>query len=702
MSDGPVERRPARGWRGAWRRRVAAFERFTERWAGSVLDRFIRAAPVLRDWKARRVLSRRYLGVHKRWPNLKAPRRFTEFILLRMIADTDPLLRVICDKVAAREWIARNVGADLTVPMLAVWDRPEAFDWERLPRPCVIKPSHASGATYVLRPQDPVSPERLSTLANGWLARDYADQSFERAYRGLPRRIVVEPLLQSPDGGALVELNVFVFHGDPRLIVALTGTRGSKSFCVGWFDAQGQPLDLRSVTPLLSDVLDTPGVARVQAQMRAVREQALALARTAGAFLPFVRVDFYVTADGLRIGELTPYPSGARALYRPAGWDERLGAWLRDTAHTWTGRRHARHAWPPRPRTRTLGRIHAALRAWAQRRFARFTEAALEWRGRRLRPWILRIPVLGWRMIRHEMNARAQRRGAPLRLTPPVTLNEIINHRLIHDRDRRLRTTCDKLAVRRLIAERVGRQYVVPLIGVWKRATDVPWDTLPRPVVVKPNHLSGPFCMLGVGEPVATADLIIEAESWMRSDYFKRRMEWGYSALPRRILAEPLLVSPDAGPLIEIQPFVFAGRCAVVLCVTGRKNSPQRRAEWYDREGRRLNLIGRSPSIEGVLTADEQARFRRLVQDALPAAIELAERAARGFGLMRVDFYVTDGGLRIGELTPYPAGGQGVYKPAPWDERLGAQFFDHLAAARSRGERFSRGWPPPHWGKRAT
>jgi hypothetical protein len=64
---------------------------------------------------------------------------------------------------------------------------------------------------------------------------------------------------------------------------------------------------------------------------------------------------------------------------------------------------------------------------------------------------------------------------------------------------------------------------------------------------------------------------------------------------------------------------------------------------------------------------------------------------------MRVDFYVTDSGLRIGELTPYPAAGGGVYKPAGWDQRLGQQFFEHLAEARRQGQAFARYWPPAHW-----
>ena len=77
------------------------------------------------------------------------------------------------------------------------------------------------------------------------------------------------------------------------------------------------------------------------------------------------------------------------------------------------------------------------------------------------------------------------------RLNPPVSFTEHITHRIIFDRDPRLPIVCDKLAVRGLIEERVGKEYVVPLLGVWERPTEIAWHTLPKKFVLKPNHASG-------------------------------------------------------------------------------------------------------------------------------------------------------------------------------------------------------------------
>ena len=81
--------------------------------------------------------------------------------------------------------------------------------------------------------------------------------------------------------------------------------------------------------------------------------------------------------------------------------------------------------------------------------------------------------------------------GVLPRLNPPISFNEHILHRKIYDRDPRLRIVCDKLAVRRLIGERVGEEYVVPLLGVWEPPREITWHTLPQKFVLKPNHSSG-------------------------------------------------------------------------------------------------------------------------------------------------------------------------------------------------------------------
>jgi len=51
--------------------------------------------------------------------------------------------------------------------------------------------------------------------------------------------------------------------------------------------------------------------------------------------------------------------------------------------------------------------------------------------------------------------------------------------------------------------------------------------------------------------------------------------------------------------------------------------------------------------------------------------VRIAQNVASGFESMRVDFYMAKTGLKIGELTPYTAGGMVKWDPPGLDEILG-------------------------------
>jgi hypothetical protein len=319
-------------------------------WA-SVRDRLrvaLARMPGLSTWVIREFHRRRYARHFHRRPNLDRPRLFTEYILHRIIYDRDPLLKVASDKIEVRRWIDRVLGPGYSVPLLGAWDSANRIAWSRLAPPFVLKPNHASGAFHIVHSLEPHDIPQLTTMAARWIERDYFDGSFEWGYRGLPRRITAEPLLASPDGGSLIEVDVFTFHGEPRILLAFTGPKTSHSQrCAMWIDATGERSNLWGSTARAEDVLDPAGVMRMQAEVEAARAPMLELSRRIGAHFSYVRVDFYITDDGLKIGELTTYPAAGLGIYRPDDADARLGAMLRETGLRRRERGLKPYRWPP-------------------------------------------------------------------------------------------------------------------------------------------------------------------------------------------------------------------------------------------------------------------------------------------------------------------------------------------------------------------
>lgn len=289
-------------------------------------------------------------------------------------------------------------------------------------------------------------------------------------------------------------------------------------------------------------------------------------------------------------------------------------------------------------------------------------------------PWIGEALVMRWHIQRYQ-----KAMGAAPRLNPPVTFSEHLIHRILFDRDPRLKIVSDKLAVRSLIEERVGPDYVVPLIGTWDDAAHIAWETLPSSYVLKPNHGSGMVCVVHDANSIDRQKLRAEAQSWLGTDYFDVALEWGYQSLPRRILAETLLTGPDGDPPPEVQVMTFHGKAVLMRVLTGKKGKGTRLANWFDVNGVEQNLRSKDIPVGSY----------RLSRDTARLLASLAGRAAAGFDHLRIDFYLTDSGPRIGELTSYHASGIVEWTDLSYDEMLGKCWRDPSEAARrSLGEPF--------------
>lgn len=246
-------------------------------------------------------------------------------------------------------------------------------------------------------------------------------------------------------------------------------------------------------------------------------------------------------------------------------------------------------------------------------------------------------------------------------IASPTTFNEHILHRIIHDRDPRLKIICDKIAVRDFIASRVGDDFLTPIIGAWERPEDIPWAALPDRFALKSSHGSGQ-CILVRDKADFDQEAFIEAShDWLAHDYGKLKGEWAYGGLPRRLIVEPIQEAPDGGDLLEPQVFTFNGRAALILILTGDKAPGRRRGAWFTVEGRRLAMRTITVTQEDLRLSDDERR----------TAVATAERVAADFSAMRVDYYLTRDGLKIGELTPYTQGGRSVWDPPERDAQLG-------------------------------
>jgi len=81
--------------------------------------------------------------------------------------------------------------------------------------------------------------------------------------------------------------------------------------------------------------------------------------------------------------------------------------------------------------------------------------------------------------------------GEQLDLENPQTFNQKIQWLKLYGPLEEMGRLADKCLVREFVAERIGEEYLVPLLGVWDDPADIDFDKLPQSFALKATHGCG-------------------------------------------------------------------------------------------------------------------------------------------------------------------------------------------------------------------
>lgn len=251
-----------------------------------------------------------------------------------------------------------------------------------------------------------------------------------------------------------------------------------------------------------------------------------------------------------------------------------------------------------------------------------------------------------------------------LKLTPPVTLNEKLQWLKLYDREPRYTNMVDKYAVKKLVADLIGEDHVIPVLGVWEHFDEIDFDELPDQFVLKCTHDSGSVIICRDKKIFDVKKARKKMESALKRNYFWGGREWPYKNVPRRIIAEPFIPSLGNEDSKEYKITCFNGRFGFTTICTGKAHDKLsvRKNDHYDAEFKPLPFWSYyehsgHPVVEKPVELDE--------------IIEYAVKIAKGIPYLRVDFYVINDQIYFGEATFFTWGGFNKFVPEEWDEKLG-------------------------------
>lgn len=252
--------------------------------------------------------------------------------------------------------------------------------------------------------------------------------------------------------------------------------------------------------------------------------------------------------------------------------------------------------------------------------------------------------------------------GVRCDLENPTTFNEKLQWLKLYDRKPEYTVMVDKYKVRGYISEKIGEQYLIPLIGVWESPDEIDFDALPNQFAMKCNHNSGlGMCICTDKSKLDIHKVKNDLANGLKQDYYLTGREWPYKDVPRRIIAEQFLQS-DAGGLTDYKIHCFNGVPRFVLVCRDRFSGTGLTEDFYSPAWERMEL--RRPKIPNA--AEPAPKPEKLDE-----MLALAKKLSKDIPFLRVDFYVVEGKIYFSELTFFPASGFEGYDPPEWDKTFG-------------------------------
>lgn len=251
--------------------------------------------------------------------------------------------------------------------------------------------------------------------------------------------------------------------------------------------------------------------------------------------------------------------------------------------------------------------------------------------------------------------------GYTLDLKHPKTYNEKLQWIKLNDRRPEYIIYADKYKVRQYISNTIGEKYLVPLVGVYKKAKDIPWEKLPVCFVLKCNHASGTNIICQDKSKLNISDTEKKLNKWMKKNAYWGAREWCYKDIEPCIICEEFIKTKDGNTPDDYKFMCFNGVPRLIQVHHDRYGNHT--LDYYTPDWGRADLkrIDANSSTKIVPKPDN-----------LDEMMNIARTLSKDMYYARIDLYNVDGKVYFGEITMYPTGGFSTFTDYNDDLLLGS------------------------------
>lgn len=250
--------------------------------------------------------------------------------------------------------------------------------------------------------------------------------------------------------------------------------------------------------------------------------------------------------------------------------------------------------------------------------------------------------------------------GKKLDLNNPQSYNEKLQWLKVNYRRPEYTTMVDKYQAKEYVAEIIGKEYIIPTLGVWDRFEEINFEELPDQFVLKCTHDSGGLIICKDKSKLDLEAAKKKINKSLKMNFYLEGREYPYKNVIPRIIAEKYMVDESGVELKDYKIFCFNGKAKCIQLDFGRYSTHQR--NMYSVDWKPLGFSLCYPS-------DYSKVFEKPKN--LEHMIEIAEKLSTGIPHVRVDLYNINGQIYFGELTFFHGSGFEKFDPEEWNYKFG-------------------------------
>lgn len=242
----------------------------------------------------------------------------------------------------------------------------------------------------------------------------------------------------------------------------------------------------------------------------------------------------------------------------------------------------------------------------------------------------------------------------------PKTYNEKLNWLKLNDRKPLYQTLVDKYEVKEYVLNLIGKEYIIPTLGVWNNFDEIDFNKLPKQFVLKCTHDSEGIVIVKDKTKLDINNARKKINEALKNNFYYIGREWPYKNIKPRIIAEKYMEDRKTKELRDYKFFCFDGEPKAMFIASDR-SSGKTKFDYYDLKFNHLNIKQKYQNSN--LPINKPTTFEKM--------IELSKKLSKGFKHVRIDFYEVNGKIYFGEFTFYHFSGFMPFEPKEWDKKFG-------------------------------